>query len=431
MKAFDSYVAQLSLLADTSPGDRNTPWRQAVDAALDGQPSDELRRLVPLSERRAAGAFFTGARLSSIVARSIAPTLDADSVVLDPACGAGDLLVACAARLSRTGDIPVTDWGPRLVGRDLHKEFVQAAQIRLFLKSARLGLLGERQRRRTANAEKFFSSVQVGCGLGDRAAFRRATHIVLNPPFTPVVAPPHCSWGQGQINSAAMFLESCLAHATPGTRVVAILPDVLRGGWRYRKWRALISNRSRIVSINRRGRFARWADVHVFTLHLIVRPKGKRQLAQVEWDAPAWNGSDPIASYFNVAVGPVVHYRDPHRGRWVPYLVSRNLPAWSAIESVGRRRRFNGRLSQPPFVAVRRTSRPEHPHRAVATLVLGQSPVAVDNHLLVLTPKDGEVRSCRALIQLLRHRSTDAWLNRRIRCRHLPAKALAELPWTI
>ena len=425
VEGFDPYVDQLSILADVPPAHRDGAWRDRSAAALDGQPSDVLRRTVPLETRRRLGAFFTGAELADVAVRQIAHTFNKESVILDPACGVGDLLIACASGLSRQSDARVEDWGHRLVGRDVQPTFVRAAQLRLKLKAIELGLGTWSQR----GAERlFFSNIRTGCGLVDRAAIRNATHILMNPPFARIPAPADCQWAGGSVSSAGLFLSHCVAHAMPGTRVVAILPDVLRSGWRYRKWRAHITNRSRIVSIRRQNRFARWADVHVFILNLVVQEPRKRVLVHVDWDRSR-KSVGSVGDHFRIGVGSVVHFRHPQRGAWKPYVVSGDLPAWEKVESITRHRRYSGRLISPPFVVVRRTSRPEHPHRAVGTLIVESRPVAVDNHLLVLVPKDGTERSCQTLLRTLRHESTNTWFNRRIRCRHLTVDALRDLPW--
>ena len=61
--------------------------------------------------------------------------------------------------------------------------------------------------------------------------------------------------------------------------------------------------------------------------------------------------------------------------------------------------------------------------------MLGTDPVAVENHLIVLLPKNGDVQTCRELVHRLRFAKTDAWLDSRLRCRHLTTGALAEMPW--
>src|SRR4051794_38249969 len=97
MKPFGSYVHFLErlYLSAAVPGAAAHLVRQ-VDAALDGEAGRELRRLVPLDDLRATGTFFTGSGLASRVAERVLPTVRKDSKILDPACGAGDLLLGCA-----------------------------------------------------------------------------------------------------------------------------------------------------------------------------------------------------------------------------------------------------------------------------------------------------------------------------------------------
>ena len=75
-----------------------------------------------------------------------------------------------------------------------------------------------------------------------------------------------------------------------------------------------------------------------------------------------------LSDLFEVWVGPVVDFRDANKGPWRPYVVAKSLPMWCEVPTVGRRRRFNKRVFTPPFVVVRRMSRPGDTHRVVATL---------------------------------------------------------------
>src|SRR2546427_12910524 len=98
MKAFGSYLSQLeSLLDEVLTNVRRTGHARKVGpalcAALDGQPARILRTLVPSDELRRAGAYFTGARLARRLAGLGGSALDDPAVVLDPACGAGDVLL--------------------------------------------------------------------------------------------------------------------------------------------------------------------------------------------------------------------------------------------------------------------------------------------------------------------------------------------------
>lgn len=90
---------------------------------------------------------------------------------------------------------------------------------------------------------------------------------------------------------------------------------------------------------------------------------------------------------------------------------------------------FRGRTFSPPFVTIRRTSRPEQKRRADGVLVVGDRPVAVENHLLVVLPKNGSRSSCEELIGVLADARTGDCLDRRIRTRHLTVSAISDLPW--
>lgn len=430
MTAFESYVDQIDSLAQVPPDRRDAIWRTKSAAALDGQPADVLRRSVPIEKLRKSGAFFTGAKLSAAAARLFADSLDAHSRILDPACGAGDLLIACSTLLQAVKRRPSEAWASQLFGRDLQASFVHAAKVRLLLASLKSGGSSGIKGRAECSSKTEFKNIKVGCGLSDRKSIRSATHIILNPPFTLVDAPRDCAWGSGKVNSAALFLERCIADATPGTRIVAILSDVLRSGRRYRTWRKFVADRCRIVAIRRYRRFARWADVHVFVLSLVVEESRHETGQTPGWEIKEPRRSQSIEAHFDVSVGPVVHFRDQNRGPLCPYLVSKKLPAWKATSTVGKTRRYSGRLAVPPFVAVRRTSRPEDEHRALATIITGNTKIAVDNHLLVLQPKDRKLATCRRLLRVLKRSSTTAWLNQRIRCRHLTVGALKQLPWS-
>jgi len=115
MKAFNPYVWHLEeLLLSSVCLPPNGNREQMIRAALDGQPSLELRKRVSLDRLRAAAAFFTGSRMArKAIAMAFPTTMPRDAVVLDPACGVGDLLVAFVGRLASSNDLALTlsQWG--------------------------------------------------------------------------------------------------------------------------------------------------------------------------------------------------------------------------------------------------------------------------------------------------------------------------------
>lgn len=429
MKSFEPYVREIENLVTLFHKDERS--RLAVDGALDGQPSKALRQLVPLEVLREAGVFFTGSELANRTVALISRDLTLGSSVVDPACGAGDLLLACARHLPTYRDLSATleMWGSKLKGMDLHPQLVRATKARLLLLAlARSG----RSPLSLPNLDEVFPNIVVGDSLDVRSELAEADCIALNPPYTLMPAPSDCTWATGAVSQAAVFVERCALEAKPGTKMIAILPDVLRTGSRYERWRHRLETLASPQSVTLEECFDALTDVHVFVAEMVVGQEGTR--GQRWWRAT--EGSDErvanrIENLFDVRVGPVVPYRDPVDGPKRPYLHARGLPAWQSVTAGAEQRQYLGTIFVPPFVVVRRTSRPEDKHRAVGTIVTGKQPVAVENHLLVLKPKTGLMADCKRLLENLRALETNAWLNERIRCRHLTVSALRALPWWI
>jgi len=214
-----------------------------------------------------------------------------------------------------------------------------------------------------------------------------------------------------------------------GCSVSAILPDVLRSGSRFEAWRRTVEPTLAMSNVAVEGRFDKQTDIDIFILNGLV---DRQSFNTVEWqtvETLGTEGTPKIRDFFEVAVGAVVPYRDPHEGKLYSYIHPKTLPRWGEISKIPESRRFLGRVFQPPFVAIRRTSGPRDRHRAVPTLVLGKRLVAVENHLIVLTPRNGSLEKCRELSELLKENHINEFLNNRIRCRHLTVSAISEIPW--
>ena len=427
MRAFSPYTDGLHRLLKEALTDRYAPGVAArLDAALDGEAGRELRSLVDLKARRLSGAFFTGSEMAERALGPILPTISGRSVVVDPACGAGDLLVAVAKHLPVLPGVHETleAWNPIFRGRDLHPEFVAACRRRLALVA--LGR-NEDMHHPRLDFRRVFTNIQTGCGLTGNLCLGDATHIVINPPFTKTEVRRSVPWATGRISNAALFVDACIAKSSPGTRIVAILPDVLRSGTQARRWRKSVEARSSIVRIERLGQFSEWADIDVFVLELVV--SSDEAINHAYWDSPSRESARTVGDYFRVSVGRVVPFRDPDEGKPYRYIHPRTLEAWGVDSNAREYRGYTGVVTPTPFVAVRRTSRQGHKHRAVATVVVGDGPVAVENHLIVLCPIDGTRASCEALLCVLRSPRSDEWIDRKIRCRHITASTLEHLPW--
>ena len=425
MENFTEYVDSVRELVQPRQPIALSEWRKKLALCLDGEPSRILREQVPQTELRRQGAYFTGPKL----ARRLANTASASPVTAptyyDPACGAGDLLLAIAGELPLQPTFPdtLTTWGFHLGGCDVSPDFVRLTKARLTLLAARRSRVCP-----PFDPPAFFDAFPNIVAADSLAPSRRmpsADVIVMNPPFGYASAPTDCVWTSGRVNVAALFVDHAIRDAPDGTRIVAILPDVLRSGSRYTAWRKMTRSSGDVICEIPLGLFDPWTDVDVYLFHFKRNTYRHGSSALPSIAKPTYG----VGKRFAVHVGPVVPHRHAEIGPLVPYIHARSLPPWSECANIVETRRFSGRLFDPPFVSVRRTSRPHGGSRAVATLVIGNDPVAVENHLIALLPKDGMVQTCRQLMQRLRSPKTDDWLNTRMCCRHLTTRALSEMPW--
>lgn len=421
------YVSTLEGLAQGDLALSAREWRQRLAACLDGEPAEVLRRQEDRSLLREQGAYFTSAKMARRLANKANVRSDSQGLYFDPACGAGDLLLGVAKELPVAPTLKGTilDWGKRLAGWDISPDFVRMARARLVLLAA--SRCRARPSSRDIVLDSVFPRISVRDFLVRPMPLQPNDVVVMNPPFSYIATPHNCEWASGQVNAAAVFTEKVVRDAPAGLRVFAILPEVLRSGTRYRRWRNVLASLSRVRGQRPLGRFDKWTDVDVYLLDLV---RASAETAPGGHDVlPAAKTRGGVSRRFSVHVGPVVPHRHKESGPDVRYIHARSVPAWGECERVVETRRFSGRLFLPPFVVVRRTSRPGDAKRAVASLILGQGPVAVENHLIVLVPTDSSAATCKELMDRLASPKTDSWLDNRIRCRHLTTRILAALPW--
>ncbi|MFE9331060.1 hypothetical protein [Streptomyces sp. NPDC006925] len=439
--AYDVYARQLETLVTDVASGRWSRVTDDVTQALNGQASAALRRSVSRADRRATGSFFTtgDVRQSFEGLLSHSGKSGRTPVIWDPTCGGGDLLIAGTAQfpLGTTPAQTLTLWNRWVKGHDMHAPFVSVARMRLILavleRHRAVGSDAPLMQHRWRTA---FPRVQVGDGLqalsnaSEGRGFRG--RLLLNPPYGTDAALPSCTWSTGRTSLAATFTAQASAAMAPGGRLFAILPDVLRSGSRYRAWRDWLADRMRMEEIRPHGLFDNYTDVDVFLLSALRQASGHP--GEVAWWPLSTAASDSaIGDHFRVGVGPVVDNRDPHDGPEVPYLTAKELPGQGETGLPQRKRRFSGRLVDPPFVVIRRTSRPgqgaKGGTRGTGVLVQGHQPVAVDNHLIVVEPLTGGITRCRELLEVLDGPKVVHWLDERIRCRHLTVTVVRSLPW--
>ncbi len=420
MKEYKQFVNLLQSELQSFLAKPKQDWKEIALKYVDGFAADELRRLVGLELRRENGTFFTHSELGKKVLSLLKPNFDEESVIYDPACGAANLLISVADFVRKEKNI--SDFEERLLGTDIHLEFVEAARLRLFMNQ--LVHCTDKPLK-----EKFEENIIGGNGLLPNIFYHNATHIVVNPPFNLIPSNNQSTWAKGKVSAAALFIDKIIQHCKPEVSILAILPDVLRSGSRYEKWRIFVEETCIIEKVELLGQFDRHADVDVFALKLTKRKEiSKTNGINKKWKSNNTTTERILSDLFEICVGPVVDNRDQHKGTLRKYIVSRGLEGWSETNSITLERCHEGKFFISPFVVIKRTSRISDTHRAVATIINMPEGVYVDNHLIILKPKSGDIADCRKAINFLKNRKTDDWINTQIRCRHLTVKVVSKIP---
>ena len=394
---------------------------------LNGGAAVTLRDLVTRTQIRRSGAFFTGEDLG----RQLVETASIDRIdetpAWDPTCGAGDLLLRWSERLPVSEDLRETllHWGECLHGLDIHPEFIAVAKRRLAL--AAIGRGSCLQNRHALRADRLFPNLHNRNLLHGKVNVPDSSVILMNPPFTMIATPADCrAWSSGRVAFAAVALFRCLAAASPGQRIAAILPDVLRSGTRYAEWRRKVEELATNANVYVVGKFSDQADVDVFVLSMEAGTPTNRG---IDWfRQERFKSSNTLDSICEIHVGPVVPHRHVPSGPYVPYLTTADAPPWREMSRVKSFLRFEGTRVKGPFLAIRRTSSPSDNTRAIATLLNTNQSVALENHLISLRPHDGTIETCRKLHAYLKTKEVRNWLDQRIRCRHLTVSAIRQLP---
>ncbi len=424
-------------------------FQTSVEDALNGEFSKTLRNVVPLPVLRSYGAFFTDEAMSDKLVQAIPTDVLERATVLDAACGGGNLLLAHARRMPLGNNLAETllSWGQRIHGLDLHLAFIRATKARLVLLALQRGLeeFGAVFVQGVApQMEDVFPHVRKADSLA--STWPATDYVLLNPPFNRVSVPDNCSWATGRVSLASLFTLRCLEQAHEGLQIRAILPDVLRAGSNYARWRNEIGALSEVQGFDILGAFDSQTAVDVFILTLKATKNSNLRLENANndwWSVQAKSfgkekiPSQKVGDLFKVNVGRVVPDRNEDSPEFpnYPYFDVQRTPAWETVilRPDSDSRRFEGTTFIPPFVLIRRNSRSKDSFRAVGTLVVSPSEintsVAVENHLIIATPLSGRVEDCEALLQRLRTSQTNRWLDNRIRCRHLTVGAVSDIPW--
>lgn len=383
-----------------------------------------LRNVISIEDMRSAGSFFTDNLLADKLANKFDRPITDDSVILDPTCGAGNLLISCSRKLGIKDNLSATliSWGKSLRGYDIYESFVESTKIRLVLEAIARGCKIDCS---IEEALDYFKDIKLtDTMLINEDDVSTVTHCAMNPPFAYWNCEKSDFWHKGKVNSAAVVYEHYVCVLPKNSEIAAILPEVLRSGTRYEKWRDFIQSKLRGANVEILGLFNSKTNVDVFIIQgkLNDSHHGIRWVKGVEEDIPR------ISDEYKVSIGPLVAYRDPEEGEIYPYLHAKNIVAWETLKKFSEYRRFKGTVVTPPFVVIQRTSGPSSTYRATGSVIAGAEPVAVENHLIVIKPNHPTIANCKKLLKLFKTQHTNDFLNERIRCRHLTVGAVKQIP---
>lgn len=410
----------------------NKVLREIIFSALKGDAIDSidldeidkvLRDSFSIEHMRESGTFFTGLELATKTLDLFPEPIGSKSVIMDPTCGAGNLLVLCSRRLKVYPKLTQTlsIWGEQLRGYDLYDSFIEVAKLRIIIDALNRGA-------------KMDCDISVALNLLPNLKARNAleiikddlenlTHIIMNPPFILSSSPEDHYWKRGKVNSAGIFIDKYVRLLPSNCSISAILPDVLRSGSRYADFRKYVEC-NLVGHCNIWGRFNKKTDVDVFILSGKINHNTENKIA---WSLDL-GFYKQLSSKYDVRVGPLVAYRDPQSGEEHPYFHPKNSPAWEVVTKLTETRKFAGKLIHPPFVVVKRTSSPSDKFRASATIINLDVPVAIENHMIIIKPKDSTLKACLKLLKILKAPKTNDFLNNKIRTRHLTVEVVKKIP---
>ena len=181
LEHFTEYVDSILELARPLEPMSAMEWRKRLAVCLDGEPGRVLREQVPQAQLRRQGAYFTGSKLARRLASTATACPPAARTYYDPACGAGDLLLAIAHGLPLESTFPDTlnAWGTRVAGCDISPDFVRLTKARLTLLAAKR--FGVRPPFDPPALTDAFPSIVVADSLAPNRRIPSANVILMNP----------------------------------------------------------------------------------------------------------------------------------------------------------------------------------------------------------------------------------------------------------
>jgi hypothetical protein len=397
---------------------------QLLIQLTNGHATKFVYDILSANDRKKDGIFFSGSSWASKLFSKL--DISKWQRFIDPSVGTGDLLLEICKTIPLKNNLDDTldDWADRLIAIDLRKSFLEIAWMRIQAMAM--------YRHKSEHAQEFrwrFRSLPPTFSVGDTLRTKLDLQpndcVIMNPPYQRILAPNGFFTGTGKRSAAALHLEHVIKQAPSGVGVYALIPDVLRSGSSYARFRKEVSIRSNVLSFESFGAFGVHADVDVAILVAIVGANEKLEQVSIE----AGEKASVVGDFFEISVGTVVPHRTPKHGALHGFLTAKNVAIASEVEQPADFANYTSRKNKGPFVVVRRTSSPSDRIRAKASLIVPREEFLVENHLLVLTPRDSSVHTCRRLLSILNDTSTNNWLNAYIRCRHLTVNAMKLLPW--
>lgn len=369
-------------------------------------------------ELRTKGVFFSGSDIADKLIALLGDINPLDNVI-DPCCGIGDLLLAYVKRLPQGPDPQKTvlNWANIVYGNDINKDFVDVAKLRLVMSAFYLC----DKRYTIGNCldvwkdSCFHNLTSLNALDMDINMFKT---ILLNPPFQQEVVKKEYTWSSGRVSMAAVFLYE-LFHKNKLARFAAILPDVIRSGTRYQKFRTSLPAFD-WKSAEIYGRFDKQTDVDVF---LITNLQENNVILKRK------KSHNTISKYFEVHVGSIVPHRDPVAGEEHYYLTAKNTPRGAELRKFDKKIKSLKQTFKGPFLVIKRTSSPCDAIRCATTLINSKSVFFVENHLIILLPRDKSLETCRKALDYLSSNVCNKFINKTIRCRHLTVSSINNIPY--
>lgn len=416
--------SSLSALADTFPSSERQLKAAKPSATPDSTgewTTAAIYEVLSRSDRREHGVFFSGKGWARVLVSQVDTSRWRRFV--DPSVGNGDLLVEVCLTLPLC-ESPVKTlehWATKLAAVDLRLSFLKIAWNRI------QSLAFERHvvERPKDHTMELPSSFRQGDALQIDLALRPGDCLLMNPPYQRVKLPEDSKLGRGKRSAAALHIERILKSSPVGVGVVALVPDVLRSGTLYETFRRALGSHVDLKRFEAFGSFGAHANVDVAVIVGITQEKADHEIVHESDECLRTS----VGDLFEVSVGTVVPHRNPENGKSLPYLTPHNAPAWEEMGKPSEYARYAATAKRGPLVLVRRTSSPSDRDRARATIVNYGGEMLVENHLLACIPKDGSIDTCRRLVRSLSDPRTNAWLNEKIRCRHLTVGWVSRLPW--